>query len=336
MKNILVTGGCGFIGSCFVIEQVKKSNLVVNIDKLTYAANIDNVKEVADSKLYKFYKFDINQEEEIFRLLNEFKIDWLVNFAAESHVDNSISNPSAFITTNINGTYSLLQSSLKYYRTLDNSKKSEFRFLHVSTDEVFGSLSENDLKFTEKTRYDPSSPYSASKAASDHLVRAWHRTYNLPTIITNCSNNYGPRQHKEKFIPTIINACLSGDKIPVYGKGNNIRDWIYVEDHCRGIELALQKGKVGETYCFGGDNEMRNIEVVNLICEALDEIKPRSDGKSYKEQISFVTDRAGHDFRYAIDNLHSNKNLSFAVSGLFRGGIIKTLSFLCNQEEITK
>ena len=325
MKNILVTGGCGFIGSCFVIEQVKKGNLVVNIDKLTYAANVDNVKEVVDSKLYKFYKLDINQEEEIFRLLNEFKIDWLVNFAAESHVDNSINNPSAFITTNINGTYSLLQSSLRYYRSLNDSKKSEFRFLHVSTDEVFGSLSENDPKFTEKTRYDPSSPYSASKAASDHLVRAWNRTYSLPTIITNCSNNYGPRQHKEKFIPTIINACLSGNKIPVYGKGNNVRDWIYVEDHCRGIDLALQKGKIGETYCFGGNNEMRNIEVVNLICEALDEIKPRSDGKSYKEQISFVTDRAGHDFRYAIDNGRASDTVGFETSKSFKEQILKTI-----------
>jgi dTDP-glucose 4,6-dehydratase len=330
MKNILITGGCGFIGSCFAIDQVKKGNLVINIDKLTYAASIDNVKEISDNKSYKFFKLDINQEEEIHNILNEFKIDWLINFAAESHVDNSIANPGDFINTNINGTYSLLQASLRYYKNLNDNNKSVFRFLHVSTDEVFGSLKENDPKFNEETRYDPSSPYSASKAASDHLVRAWNHTYGLPTIITNCSNNYGPRQHKEKLIPKVLNACLTGDQIPVYGNGKNIRDWIYVEDHCLGIELALEKGKVGGTYCFGGENEIRNIEIVNTICEILDELKPREDKKSYKSQISYVEDRFGHDYRYAIDNSNASKNLNFKPSKSFKENLLSTILYSLN------
>ena len=326
-KNILVTGGCGFIGSCFVKKQIAKGNFVLNIDKLTYAGSPANVEAVASNPNYRFTKADINETALIQNLLNYNKIDWVVNFAAESHVDNSISGPGIFVQTNINGTYSMLQASLNYYKNLSAEKKNDFRFLHVSTDEVFGSLQENDEPFNENSRYQPNSPYSASKASSDHLVRAWQETFKLPTIITNCSNNFGPFQHREKLIPTIIRSCLQNKDIPIYGNGKNIRDWIYVGDHCDGIELALVSGKSDETYLFGGEKELRNLEIAHKICEILDEIKPKADGTSYKSQIKFVQDRAGHDFRYAISNKKSFQELGFKPSKSFEERLRETIEF---------
>jgi dTDP-glucose 4,6-dehydratase len=330
-KNILVTGGCGFIGSCFVKKQIAKGNFVLNIDKLTYAGSPANVEAVATNPNYRFTKADINETALIQNLLNYNKIDWVVNFAAESHVDNSISGPGIFVQTNINGTYSMLQASLNYYKNLSADKKNDFRFLHVSTDEVFGSLQENDEPFNENSRYQPNSPYSASKASSDHLVRAWQETYKLPTIITNCSNNFGPFQHREKLIPTIIRSCLQNKDIPIYGNGKNIRDWIYVGDHCDGIELALLSGKNDETYLFGGEKELRNLEIAHKFCEILDEIKPKTDGTSYKSQIKFVQDRAGHDFRYAISNKKSFKELGFKPSKSFDERLQETIEFFINK-----
>lgn len=332
MKNIIVTGGCGFIGSCFVKKQIAKGNFVLNIDKLTYAGNLENIQDVASSPNYRFTKADINESSLIGNLLQSHKIDWVVNFAAESHVDNSISGPEIFIQTNINGTYSILQASLNYCKSLSDDKKNNFRFLHVSTDEVFGTLHENDQPFNENSRYQPSSPYSASKASSDHLVRAWHETFKLPTIITNCSNNFGPYQHREKLIPTIIRSCLENKDIPIYGNGKNIRDWIYVGDHCDGIELALNEGKVNETYLFGGEKELRNIEIAHKICEILDNIKPKNSGESYKSQIKFVQDRAGHDFRYAISNEKSFRELGFKPSKTFEQRLEETIKFYIGQK----
>lgn len=317
MKKILVTGGCGFIGSCFVLNQVNKGNLVINIDNLSYSANLENLKEIDGKKNYFFAEGNICDQDLVQKILEKFEIEWVVNFAAESHVDNSISGPEIFIKTNINGTFSLLTAALNYWKKLDDEKKNNFRFLHVSTDEVYGSLKEKEKKFDEETPYKPNSPYSASKAASDHLVRAWNRTYKLPTITTNCSNNFGPRQHREKLIPTIISSCLEDKKIPIYGSGKNIRDWIFVEDHCDGIELALEKGRLGETYCLSGETEKRNLQIAEMVCEILDRLKPREDKKSYKEQISFVEDRAGHDWRYAIDDKKAQKELGFSLSKNF-------------------
>lgn len=330
MKKILITGGCGFIGSYFVVQQIKQGNMVVNLDKMTYASNENNVAEVSANKNYHFVKGDICDQALVSKLLQQYEIDWVVNFAAESHVDNSIKNSAVFIETNINGTFSLLQSSLKYYQELSSEKKQNFRFLHVSTDEVFGSLKEEDPAFTEESRYQPNSPYSASKAASDHLVRAWNETYKLPTIITNCSNNFGAKQHGEKLIPTIIRSALEEKDIPIYGNGKNIRDWIYAEDHCKGIELALTAGRVGETYCFGGEAEMRNIDIAHIICKSLDEIKPRSDGKSYAEQIKFVEDRKGHDYRYAINNNKVSKELGFSIEKDFQSRLREVVKQMVN------
>jgi dTDP-glucose 4,6-dehydratase len=327
MKKILVTGGCGFIGSCFVKKQIEKGNVVFNIDKLTYAGNPDNVASVAGHQNYFFTKADINETLLIENILKSNQIDWVVNFAAESHVDNSISGPKVFIETNVNGTFSMLMASLNYFKTLDDNKKSQFRFLHVSTDEVFGSLHENDEPFNENSRYQPNSPYSASKASSDHLVRAWQETYKLPTIITNCSNNFGPFQHREKLIPTIIRSCIQNKDIPIYGNGKNIRDWIFVGDHCDGIEMAIAKGKTNETYLFGGEMELRNIDIAHKICEILDIIKPKSAGESYKSQIKFVQDRAGHDFRYAISNKKSFTELGFKPSKSFEERLKETIEF---------
>jgi len=327
MKKILVTGGCGFIGSCFVKKQIEKGNVVFNIDKLTYAGNPDNVASVAGHQNYYFTKADINETLLIENILKSNQIDWVVNFAAESHVDNSISGPKIFIETNVNGTFSMLMASLNYFKTLDDNKKSQFRFLHVSTDEVFGSLHENDEPFNENSRYQPNSPYSASKASSDHLVRAWQETYKLPTIITNCSNNFGPFQHREKLIPTIIRSCIQNKDIPIYGNGKNIRDWIFVGDHCDGIEMAIASGKTNETYLFGGEMELRNIDIAHKICEILDVIKPKSSGESYKSQIKFVQDRAGHDFRYAISNKKSFTELGFKPSKSFDERLKETVEF---------
>ncbi len=306
-KNYLITGGAGFIGSHFAIKVANLGHNVVILDKLTYAANLDNIASIK----HKLIEGDIGDFDLVSKILREEKIDFLVNFAAESHVDNSIKAPENFIKTNIVGTYNLLNCALTFFQNLDAEKKSQFRFLHVSTDEVYGSLSLTDPKFNEENSYKPNSPYSASKAASDHLVRAWFETYGLPTITTNCSNNFGPHQHHEKFIPTVISSAISNKIIPIYGNGKNIRDWIFVKDHADGIFMALQKGVVGETYCFGGECEKENIELANEICEILDEIKPRSDGASYKKQINFVTDRLGHDKRYAISNNKVSREFGF-------------------------
>ncbi len=324
MKTILVTGGLGFIGSNFVIQEINAGNRIINLDKVTYAANFENVKEVDSNKNYHFIKGDICDANLVKKIFDENKIDWVAHFAAESHVDNSISKPSEFIETNIIGTYNLLQNALQYYR---NTKDEAFRFLHISTDEVFGSLEENSDKFNEDTKYDPSSPYSASKASSDHLVKAWHRTYGLPILMTNCSNNYGPRQHKEKLIPKTIFCCLEEKPIPIYGNGKNIRDWIFVEDHCKGIKLTLEKGRVGESYLFGGNCEKNNLEVVNIICEEMDKRKPRKNGASYKNLISFVNDRLGHDFRYAINGRKAEKEFGYNPKPDFSLYINKTIDY---------
>jgi dTDP-glucose 4,6-dehydratase len=331
MTKFLTTGSYGFIGSCFVLKQIKAGNEVVNLDKITYAADLQNLAEIENNPNYHFIKGDIADQSLVEELLNKFNIDIVVNFAAESHVDNSISNPNSFIHTNINGTFSLLNASLKYWQNLAQDKKSKFKFIHISTDEVFGSLAMGDANFTENSRYRPNSPYSASKAASDHLVRAWFETYKLPSIITNCSNNFGIRQNSEKFIPTVINSCLNGKNIPIYGNGKNIRDWIYVDDHCEGINLAIKKGKVGEEYCFGGDCEIENIELAKKICIILDQIKPQTNGKSYQEQISFVEDRKGHDFRYAIDSSKAKKELGFKINDNFEEKLKNTITWYLNK-----
>ena len=324
MKKILITGGCGFIGSYFIKEQIKNGNFVVNLDNLTYAGNPKNVEEIANSANYIFIKDSINNQSLVQNLLQQYQIDWLVNFAAESHVDNSINSSEIFIQTNINGTYILLQASVQYCQ---KNNKPDFRFLHVSTDEVFGSLSLNDKPFTKHSRYQPNSPYSASKASSDHLVRAWHETFKLPTIITNCSNNFGPFQHQEKLIPTIIRCCLQNKDIPIYGNGSNIRDWIFVADHCHGINLALTKGQIGETYLFGGACEFTNLDIAKQICLILDKLQPKTNNISYQQQIKFTQDRAGHDFRYAIDNSDSFNELGFSPSKSFIDRLTETIIY---------
>jgi dTDP-glucose 4,6-dehydratase len=307
--NLLVTGAAGFIGSAFIREALKHGHRVVILDALTYAGHTENFDDILKPGTLDFEKGDIRNFDNNLSLLKKYNIDALLNFAAESHVDNSISGPKEFIDTNINGTFSLLEATRSYIGN-DEIKKTKFRFLHVSTDEVYGSLGETG-KFNESLPYQPNSPYSASKAASDHLVRAWHHTYGINTITTNCSNNYGPRQFPEKLIPVMIQKCLKGEPLPVYGTGGNIRDWIHVEDHSRGILLALTHGVAGETYCFGGNSERNNLDVVKSICAILDEVRPRADKKSYTEQITFVKDRAGHDWRYAIDDTKAQRELGF-------------------------
>lgn len=308
--RLVVTGGAGFIGSAFVREATQAGHEIVILDALTYAGHMENIDDVLKPGKIDFIKSDIKNFDDSLATFQKYQIDGVVNFAAESHVDNSISGPRAFIETNVMGTFALLEASRSYFQKLDSTKKTNFRYVQVSTDEVYGSLGDTG-KFHEKLPYQPNSPYSASKAASDHLVRAWFHTYHLPTITTNCSNNYGPRQFPEKLIPVMITKCLAGEKLPVYGTGGNVRDWIHVEDHSRGVLLALTKGTPGETYCFGGNSERNNLQVVTTICTILDEIRPRSDKKSYKEQISFVQDRAGHDWRYAIDDTKAQKELGF-------------------------
>lgn len=327
MKTLLVTGGCGFIGSNFILQELEKGNRVVNLDSLSYAANPENVKEAEGNQNYSFIRGSITDQSLCESILGLNDVDAVVNFAAESHVDNSIEGPEVFIQTNVLGTYHLLQAALAHWR---RGHKPDFRFLHISTDEVFGDLPLDSAdKFHEDTPYQPSSPYSASKAGSDHLVHAWHRTYKLPALITNCSNNFGPRQHREKLIPTMIASALSGKTLPVYGRGENVRDWIYVGDHCRGISLALEKGKPGESYCFGGGNEIRNLDLVRKICGILDELKPGA--KPYADQIGFVTDRPGHDLRYAIDDAKARKELGYAPQGVFEGQLKKTVEWYLDE-----
>lgn len=310
MKNILVTGAAGFIGSAFVRIAAARNYKITVLDSLTYAGHKENLQDAAQSGQIELVEGDIRDFDLVDKLFAQHKFTALLNFAAESHVDNSISGPKAFVETNILGTFNLLEVARKHWAQYDAAAKQSFRFLHVSTDEVFGELGDTG-KFSETTPYAPNSPYSASKAGSDHLVRAWHHTYKIPTITTNCSNNYGPRQFPEKLIPRMITNALEGKALPVYGNGSNIRDWIHVEDHSRGILLALEKGTPGETYCFGGNSERNNIDVVKSICSILDKHSPRSDGKKHETAIQFVQDRAGHDFRYAIDDTKAEKELGF-------------------------
>ena len=331
--KILVTGGCGFIGSNFILKQIGETeNQILNLDKLTYAGNTENLDSIKDSSPYEFIKGDIADKKLLVKIFNEFQPDAIVHFAAESHVDRSIDGPMDFIHTNIVGTSILLNEATKYYNAnIAESNSREFKFLHVSTDEVFGSLNEDGF-FVETTPYDPSSPYSASKASSDHLVRAWHRTYGLPILITNCSNNYGPFQFPEKLIPLMIANCIDEKPLPVYGKGHNIRDWLYVEDHCDAVYTVLQHGEIGETYNVGGNNEIRNIDIVKTICAILDEMRPSPNGKSYGNLISFVKDRPGHDFRYAIDASKIKTELGWTPKETFESGIKQTIEWYIENE----
>jgi len=329
MISILVTGGAGFIGSNFVpyfLEKYKNYN-IINLDLLTYAGNLDNLKEVQNHPRYKFIKGDICNRELVEFIFNEYDIKGVIHFAAESHVDNSIKNPSIFIETNVNGTFTLIDVAYKYWMDKPNLYKVGYknsRFHHISTDEVYGTLNEIDL-FTENTSYAPNSPYSASKASSDMIVRSYHETYGLNTVITNCSNNYGPKQHNEKLIPTIIRKALNGESIPIYGDGRNIRDWLYVLDHCKGIDLVYHTGREANVYNIGGRNERTNIQIADTICTILD-IKVPKD-KSYKDLIIFVQDRAGHDRRYAIDATKLEDTLGWKSNEDFDSGIVKTIEW---------
>lgn len=323
MKTVFVTGGAGFIGSSLCRLLVRAGGYkVINIDCLTYAANLKTVSMLETSDNYVFEQVNICDAPKINALIQKYQPDGIFHLAAESHVDRSIDDASPFLQTNIIGTSVLLQSMTEYLR---KNEKPDFRFLHISTDEVFGSLSDTGL-FSETTAYDPSSPYSASKAASDHLVRAWHRTYGLPALITNCSNNYGPYQFPEKLIPLMINNALAGKNLPIYGNGSNVRDWLYVDDHARALKHVFENGLIGETYCVGGHNEQKNIDVVNIICETLDKLRPSSEG-SYKRLISFVTDRLGHDQRYAIDASKIDKELGWTPEETFETGLEKTIAW---------
>lgn len=331
--KIFVTGGAGFIGSELIRQLIHEtSHQVVNIDKLTYAGNLASLREVESSDRYRFERADITDPVVIGKLFDTHQPDAVLHLAAESHVDRSIDGPSEFIQTNIVGTYNLLECSRGYWKSLDGNKASSFRFQHISTDEVYGSLGSEGY-FLESTAYDPSSPYSASKASSDHLVRAWHRTFGLPVLITNCSNNYGPFQFPEKLIPLMILNCLSGKPLPVYGKGENIRDWLYVGDHAKALRAVLENGKVGETYNIGGHNEKMNIEVVKTICDIVDEQLPDPDGKSRRELISYVTDRPGHDMRYAIDAGKIERELGWKPEESFESGIRKTVEWYLDNRE---
>ncbi len=329
MKTILITGGAGFIGSNFIPYFLKehKDYKVVNLDLLTYAGNLDNLKEVEGNDRYEFIKGNICNRELVEYIFDKFDIRGVIHFAAESHVDNSIEDPEIFVKTNVNGTFTLLDTAYKKWMKEPFVYKKEYencRFHHISTDEVYGTLVESGF-FTEETPYAPNSPYSASKASSDMMVRSYHHTYGMNTVITNCSNNYGPKQHDEKLIPTIIRNALKGNDIPIYGDGKNIRDWLYVLDHCKGIDLVYHKGRSGETYNIGGKNERENIYIANKICEILDELVSKE--KSYKEQIKFVKDRPGHDRRYAIDATKIEKELGWRAEENFESGIVKTVKW---------
>jgi dTDP-glucose 4,6-dehydratase len=325
---ILVTGGAGFIGSNFVLDWLADSDeVVINLDKLTYAGNLQNLVSLEDNPRHIFIHGDIGDAKLVTALLTQHQPRAVVNFAAESHVDRSIAGPGAFIQTNIVATFQLLEAVRAYWGDLDSKRKGDFRFLHVSTDEVYGSLEKNEPAFTERHRYEPNSPYSASKAASDHLVRAYHHTYSLPVVTTNCSNNYGPFHFPEKLIPLMIVNAQAGKPLPVYGDGQQIRDWLYVKDHCSAIRQVLAKGQTGQTYNIGGWNEKPNIEIVHTVCALLDELRPRADGKPYKTQIAYVTDRPGHDKRYAIDASKIKKELGWEPAETFETGIRKTVQW---------
>ena len=330
---ILVTGGAGFIGSNFVLDWLAQSDeAVVNLDALTYAGNLENLASLQGDSRHRFVRGDIGDLDLLSGLLDESRPRAVINFAAESHVDRSIHGPDDFIQTNIVGTFRLLEAVRAYWGGLDGKLKAGFRFLHISTDEVYGSLAESDPAFSETNRYEPNSPYSASKAASDHLVRAYHHTYGLPVLTTNCSNNYGPYHFPEKLIPLVLHNALAGKPLPIYGDGRQIRDWLYVKDHCSAIRRVLQAGVPGETYNVGGWNEKANIEVAHVLCELLDELQPRQDRKSYREQIVFVQDRPGHDRRYAIDATRIERELGWRPAESFESGIRKTVQwYLDNQ-----
>ena len=328
MKNILVTGGCGFIGSNFIkiINNDGTEYFPVILDSLTYAGNENNLNSL-DTNSYDFVKGDICDKSLVNELFEKYSFGGVFHFAAESHVDRSIDGPGAFINTNIFGTYNLLETSRKYFK----DGNSHFKFIHISTDEVYGDL-DDDGYFTETTPYNPSSPYSASKASSDHLARAWYRTFQLPVIVTNCSNNYGPMQFPEKLIPLMIINCLDSKDLPVYGDGQNVRDWLYVDDHCSAIKTIYENGSVGETYNIGGNNEIKNIDIVNTVCSILDELKPTKNGKSYRHQIKFVKDRPGHDYRYAINAEKIQKELNWFPGESFETGIRKTIEWYLKNE----
>lgn len=338
--KLVVTGGAGFIGSAVIRHIINDTeHMVVNIDKLTYAGNLESLASVSGSERYTFECVDICDAQEVKRVINQHQPDIIMHLAAESHVDRSIDGPGEFIQTNIVGTYTLLEQARDYYNWLDSAKKEGFRFHHISTDEVYGDLphpedegadSNNLPLFTETTPYAPSSPYSASKASSDHLVSAWQRTYGFPAIITNCSNNYGPYHFPEKLIPLVILNALEGKPLPIYGKGNQIRDWLYVEDHARALVLVATKGKVGETYNIGGNNEKQNIEVVQTICHMLDELVPKDS--RYEDQITYVADRPGHDMRYAIDASKIDQQLGWKPQETFESGIKKTVEWYLNNQ----
>ncbi|MFV3410563.1 dTDP-glucose 4,6-dehydratase [Bdellovibrio bacteriovorus] len=331
---IFVTGGAGFIGSNFILNWLQSTDeSVLNIDKLTYAGNLTNLKSIESSPQYSFAQADICDADKIKSLFKAHRPRAILHFAAESHVDRSIHGPAEFIQTNIVGTFNLLQASLEYWRGLDETEKGRFRFLHVSTDEVYGTLDSKDPAFSETTAYAPNSPYSASKAASDHLVRAYYYTYGLPVLTTNCSNNYGPMQFPEKLIPLVIHNALGGKSLPIYGDGSNVRDWLYVQDHCEAIRVVLEKGRLGETYNVGGWNEKRNIEVVDAICDFLDQVRPLPSGVKYRDQKVFVADRPGHDKRYAIDASKIEKELGWRPTESFETGLKKTIQWYLDNEE---
>lgn len=332
--KILVTGGAGFIGSAVIRHIISNTtDAVVNLDKLTYAGNLESLAEVSQNSRYVFERIDICDRHEVDRVLREHQPDAIMHLAAESHVDRSISGPSEFIQANIIGTYTLLEAARHYWATLDDSRKAGFRFHHISTDEVYGDLEGPEDLFTETTAYQPSSPYSASKAGSDHLVRAWSRTYGLPTLVTNCSNNYGPCHFPEKLIPLIILNALEGKSLPVYGKGDQVRDWLYVEDHARALHKVVTEGVIGETYNIGGHNEKQNIEVVHTLCALLDELRPDSAHCPHASLITYVQDRPGHDQRYAIDASKIQRELGWTPEETFETGIRKTVEWYLSNTE---
>lgn len=332
-KTYIVTGGAGFIGSAVVRMIIGASDdTVVNIDKLTYAGNLDSLQPVADNPRYHFVRADICDGRAMAEVFAKHQPDAIMHLAAESHVDRSIDGPGEFIQTNIVGTYTLLEVAREYWNGLQGKKKETFRFHHVSTDEVYGSLGDEGL-FLETTPYDPSSPYSASKASSDHLVRSWHRTFCLPVVLTNCSNNYGPYQYPEKLIPLVLQKARAGEALPIYGTGENIRDWLYVDDHARALLLVMKQGEQGETYNIGGHNEVTNIDVVRTLCSILDDREPAKHGKPYVELITYVTDRPGHDMRYAIDASKIERELGWTPEETFETGLVKTVDWYLNNQQ---